>query len=77
MDKRIASISVALSAAILAVRRPQGEDVKSTIRRGSSRANTKRSALWVETWRTPFWVPSYSSPKTASQPCRTKRRGWA
>jgi len=19
--------------------------------------------LWVETWRTPFWVPSYSSPK--------------
>jgi len=28
--------------------------------------------LWVETWRTPFWVPSYSSPKDGIEALQDK-----
>jgi len=65
MDKRIAAISVALSAAILAgCAGLKAEDVKvynsARLKQGEYEAVAR---LWVETWRTPFWVPSYSSPK--------------
>jgi len=64
-DKRIAAISVALSAAILAgCAALKAEDVKvytpAQLKQGEYET-VKR--LWVETWRTPFWVPGYSSPK--------------
>jgi len=65
MDKRIAAISVALSVAILAgCAALKAEDVKvyrrAQLKQGEYEAVAR---LWVETWRTPFWVPSYSSPK--------------
>src|SRR5438445_8194706 len=65
MDKRIAAIGVAMSAALLAgCAAIKAEDVKvytpAQLRQGEYET-VKR--LWVETWRTPFWVPSYSSPK--------------
>jgi hypothetical protein len=60
MDKRIAAISVALSAGVFAG--CAALDVKvytpAQLKQGEYEA-VKR--LWVETWRTPFWVPSYSS----------------
>ena len=31
--------------------------------------------LWVETWRPPFWVPSYSSPKDGIAAMREKAAG--
>ena len=65
MKKRIAAIGVALSAAVLAgCAALKAEDVKvytpAQLKQGEYET-VKR--LWVETWRTPFWVPSYSSPK--------------
>ncbi len=65
MDKRITAISVALSAAVFAgCAALKPEDVKvytpAQLRQGEYET-VKR--LWVETWRPPFWVPSYSSPK--------------
>src|SRR5258708_8012354 len=65
MEKRIAAISMALSAAVLAgCASIKAEDVKvytpAQLRQGEYET-VKR--LWVETWRTPFWVPSYSSAK--------------
>jgi len=65
MDKRIAAISVALSAAVFAgCATLKAEDVKvytpAQLKQGEYET-VKR--LWVETWRAPFWVPSYSLPK--------------
>ena len=65
MDRRIAAISVALSAAILAgCAALKAEDMKvyrrAQLKQGEYEAVAR---LWVETWRTRFWVPSYSSPK--------------
>jgi hypothetical protein len=63
MEKRTAAIGVALSAAVLAgCATLKAEDVKvytpAQLKQGEYET-VKR--LWVETWRTPFWVPSYSS----------------
>jgi len=65
MSKGIAAISMALSAAVLTgCASIKAEDVKvyrpAQLKQGEYET-VKR--LWVETWRTPFWVPSYSSPK--------------
>ncbi len=65
MEKRIAALGVAMSAAVLAgCASIKAEDVKvytpAQLRQGEYET-VKR--LWVETWRTPFWVPSYSSAK--------------
>src|SRR5258705_10737889 len=65
MEKRIAAMSMALSAAVLAgCASIKAEDVKvytpAQLRQGEYET-VKR--LWVETWRTPFRVPNYSSPK--------------
>jgi len=65
MEKRIAAIGVAMSAAVLAgCAALKAEDVKvytpAQLRQGEYEAVAR---LWVETWRPPFWVPSYSSPK--------------
>src|SRR5438309_241383 len=59
MDKRIAAISVAVLAGCAGLK---AEDVKvytpAQLKQGEYET-VKR--LWVETWRTPFWLPSYSS----------------
>ena len=65
MGKRIAAISVALSAAVLTgCAALKAEDVKvytpAQLKQGEYQAVAR---LWVETWRTPFRVPGYSSPK--------------
>src|SRR6266849_9213750 len=65
MEKRIAVIGVAMSAAVLAgCASLKAEDVKvytpAQLRQGEYET-VKR--LWVETWRPPFWVPGYSSAK--------------
>src|SRR5713101_3748650 len=65
MDKRIAAIGVAMSAAVFAgCAALKAEDVKvytpAQLRQGEYEA-VKR--LWVETWRPLFWVPTHSSPK--------------
>ncbi len=74
MEKRIAAISMALSAAVLAgCASIKAEDVKvytpAQLRQGEYET-VKR--LWVETWRTPFWVPSYSSPKDGIEALQDK-----
>jgi hypothetical protein len=74
MGKRIAAISVALSAALLAgCASIKAEDVKvytpAQLRQGEYET-VKR--LWVETWRTPFWVPSYSSSKDGIEALQDK-----
>src|SRR5712691_3361099 len=65
MEKRIAAIGAVMSAAVFArCAGLRAEDVKvytpAQLRQGEYES-VKR--LWVETWRPPFWVPSYSSPK--------------
>src|SRR5258708_2750018 len=64
MDKRIAAIGVALSAAVLAgCVALKAEDVKvyspAQLRQGEYETVAR---LCVETWRPRFWVPTYSSP---------------
>src|SRR5260221_7959811 len=65
MNKRIAMpTAVILAGGLCACATIKTEDVKvytpAQLRQGEYET-VKR--LWVETWRTPFWVPSYSSPK--------------
>ena len=77
MSKRIAAISVALSAAVLTgCASIKAEDVKvytpAQLRQGEYET-VKR--LWVETWRTPFWVPSYSSREDGIAAMRDKAAG--
>jgi hypothetical protein len=74
MDKGIAAISVALSAAVFAgCASLKAEDVKvyrsAQLKQGEYET-VKR--LWVETWRTPFWVPSYSSSKDGIEALQDK-----
>ena len=74
MEKRIAAISVALSAAVFAgCASIKAEDVKvyrsAQLKQGEYET-VKR--LWVETWRTPFWVPSYSSSKDGIEALQDK-----
>jgi len=66
-----------LSAAILAgCAGLKAEDVKvynpAQLKQGEYQT-VKR--LWVETWRTPFWVPSYSSPKDGIAALQDKAAG--
>ena len=77
MDKGIAAISVALSAAVFAgCTSIKAEDVKvyrsAQLKQGEYET-VKR--LWVETWRTPFWVPSYSSREDGIAAMRDKAAG--
>ena len=77
MSKRIAAISVALSAAVLTgCASIKAEDVKvytpAQLRQGEYET-VKR--LWVETWRTPFWVPSYPSREDGIAAMRDKAAG--
>jgi len=73
MTKRIASLTAAVLTAALcacATTKSEGtksEDVKSEDVRVYNPAELKQgeyetvARVWVETWRTAFWVPSYSS----------------
>ena len=77
MGKRIAAISVALSAAVYAgCAVLKAEDVKvytpAQLRQGEYET-VKR--LWVETWRPRFRVPSYSSPKDGIAALQDKAAG--
>ena len=77
MDKGIAAISVALSAAILAgCAALKAEDVKvytpAQLKQGEYQTVAR---LWVETWRPAFWVPSYSSPKDGIAAMQDKAAG--
>jgi hypothetical protein len=77
MGKRIAAISVAMSVAVLSgCASIKAEDVKvytpAQLRQGEYET-VKR--LWVETWRTPFWVPGYSSPKDGIEALQDKAAG--
>ena len=65
MNKRIAMLTtIILSGGLSACAALKAEDVKvytpAQLRQGEYET-VKR--LWVETWRTPFRVPGYSSPK--------------
>jgi len=63
MNKRIgALIALALSAILSACTTVKAEDVKvySPAELGRGKYETV-SRLWVDSWRTVFWVPSYSS----------------
>jgi len=65
MNKRIAMLTtLILAGGVSACAALKAEDVKvytPAQLRQDEYESVKR--LWVETWRTPFWVPSYSSPK--------------
>jgi hypothetical protein len=63
-----------MSAAVLAAcASVKSEDVKvytpAQLKQGEYEAVAR---LWVETWRTPFWVPSYSSPKDGIEALQDK-----
>ena|SRR5882762_1100576 len=65
MGKRILAVTAAVLVALLSgCATTKAEDVKiytpAQLKQGGYET-VKR--LWVETWRTPFWVPGYSSPK--------------
>jgi hypothetical protein len=75
MEKRIAAI--ALSAAVFAgCAGLKADDVKvytpAQLRQGEYEAVAR---LWVETWRPPFWVPSYSSREDGIDAMRDKAAG--
>ena len=77
MDKRIAAISVAMSAAVFAgCAALKAEDVKvyapAQLRQGEYETVER---LWVETWRTPFRVPGYSSREDGIAAMRDKAAG--
>jgi len=76
MDKKIAAISVALSVVLAGCAGLKAEDVKvytpAQLRQGEYET-VKR--LWVETWRPPFWVPGYSSPKDGIAALQDKAAG--
>src|SRR5712691_7377086 len=77
MKKRIASLAAIVSGAVLgACATIKPEDVKvyepAQLRQGEYET-VKR--LWVETWRTPFWVPSYSSHEDGIAAMRDKAAG--
>ena len=61
MSKRAAAVAIA--AVLSACATTKSEDVKiyspAELRQGEYET-VKR--IWVDTWRTAFWVPTYSSP---------------
>jgi hypothetical protein len=63
MNKQIASLTaVAFTVVLTACATTQGEDVKiyspARLRQGEYETVGR---IWVDTWRTAFWVPTYSS----------------
>ncbi len=77
MNKRIAMLTtIILAGGLSACATIKSEDVKvyspAQLRQGEYET-VKR--LWVETWRTPFWVPSYSSPKDGIAALQSKAAG--
>ena len=77
MEKRIAAIGAMMSAAVFAgCAGLKAEDVKvytpAQLKQGEYQS-VKR--LWVETWRPPFWMPSYSSPKDGIAAMQDKAAG--
>jgi len=77
MNKRIAMlITIILAGGFSGCAGLKAEDVKvyspAQLRRGEYET-VKR--LWVETWRTPFWVPSYSSREDGIAAMRDKAAG--
>jgi len=77
MNKRIAMLTtIILAGGLSGCAGLKAEDVKvyspAQLRRGEYET-VKR--LWVETWRTPFWVPSYSSREDGIAAMRDKAAG--
>ncbi len=68
--------TIILAGGLSACATIKSEDVKvyspAQLRQGEYET-VKR--LWVETWRTPFWVPSYSSPKDGIGAMQDKAAG--
>jgi len=77
MSKRIASpAAVVLTVALSACATTKTEDVKIYSPAGLRQGEYQTVArLWVETWRPPFWVPSYSSPKDGIAVLQDKAAG--
>src|SRR3981189_3906072 len=77
MSKRIAAIGMALSAAVLT----GCASIKVSCVKVSTPAQLRQGEyetvkrLWVETWRTPFWVPGYSSREDGIAAMRDKAAG--
>ena len=74
MNKRIAMLTtIILAGGLSGCAGLKAEDVKvytpAQLRQGEYET-VKR--LWVETWRTPFWVPSYSSSKDGIEALQDK-----
>ena len=74
MNKRIATLTtIILAGGLSGCAGLKAEDVKVytpvQLRQGEYET-VKR--LWVETWRTPFWVPSYSSSKDGIEALQDK-----
>jgi hypothetical protein len=77
MNKRIAMLTtITLAGGLSGCAGLKAEDVKvyspAQLRQGEYET-VKR--LWVETWRTPFWVPSYSSREDGIAAMRDKAAG--
>jgi hypothetical protein len=77
MNKRIAMLTtIILAGGLSGCAGLKAEDVKvygpAQLRQGEYET-VKR--LWVETWRTPFWVPSYSSREDGIAAMRDKAAG--
>jgi hypothetical protein len=77
MNKRIAMLTtIILAGGLSGCAGLKAEDVKvyspAQLRQGEYET-VKR--LWVETWRTPFWVPSYSSREDGIAAVRDKAAG--
>jgi len=77
MNKRIAMLTtIILARGLSGCAGLKAEDVKvyspAQLRQGEYET-VKR--LWVETWRTPFWVPSYSSREDGIAAMRDKAAG--
>jgi predicted small secreted protein len=63
MSKRVASLAAVVLATVLtACATIEAKDVKvynpAQLKQGEYETVAR---IWIETWRTPFWVPSYSS----------------
>ena len=77
MRKGIASLCLTAStAALFGCATLKAQDVKvynpAQLRQGEYESVAR---LWVETWRPPFWVPSYSSPEDGVAAMQDKAAG--
>ena len=77
MNKRIATLTtIILAGGISACAATKTEDIKvyspAQLKQGEYQTVAR---LWVETWRPPFWVPSYSSPKDGIAAMQDKAAG--